>query len=187
MKPFSICFILLLNIVVSYAHDSSKAYFNITQNSENVIVNAEFPWTIRKALLDFKPALEKAKKTQVFKAAMFDYVASSFIITNKHGSPLNLLSISTAKSTGHSHQLDYIFTFEAGKISSVTNTLLFAINNNQLNYHSVQNNDEVTFVTSNEQPTYMLEQKTNNLWWLWLLVPLALLGALLYFLKKSNS
>lgn len=186
MRWIQISLLLLLCNSSLYAHDSNKAYFTITQNNNNILVQAEFPWTIRKALMQFKPSLEKANKTTVFKQALFDYVSSSLVIRNYNENKFKLLSITEVSSAGHSHQIDYLFTFEAGNIASITNTLLFTVNTNQINYHTIKQSKVLTFETSNEHPTFVLKHVNDTSVWFWLIIPVVLIGALLLLIKKKS-
>ena len=104
----------------TYAHDSKEAYFKIIKTESNIVVQAEFPWTIRNALFYFKPELENTKNKTVFENAFFDYVATSFIITNSNNRILKLLKVEMeAIPEGHNHQTNYIFTFENGELFEI--------------------------------------------------------------------
>ena len=39
---------------------------------------------------------------------------------------------------GHSHQNDYVLTYKGNSVEEITNTIMFNINDNQVNYITVQ-------------------------------------------------
>lgn len=56
---------------IGYAHDVQEAIFNIKTNENRTEVKAEFPWTIRKALLTAYPELENNTNQITFDKSFF--------------------------------------------------------------------------------------------------------------------
>ena len=59
MKIFLALSFLVLSYA-SFAHEPNEAFFEITQKGNTTEVIAEFPWTLRNALIEFYPSLETA-------------------------------------------------------------------------------------------------------------------------------
>ncbi|MCG1036336.1 hypothetical protein [Polaribacter sargassicola] len=179
-------FLLFLIILpfFAFAHDANKTFFKIVQSDDSIIVNAEFPWTLRNALLKFKPELKNSKNKIDFKNAFFDYVAINFILKDKNGQIIELLKIEEDKSVNtHSHQNNYIFYFDNGIFYEIQNTLLFNENKNQENFHFiVLENQKFTRITDNKNYNFNIYKSTTNYLY-WLIIPFLLL-LILFFFKK---
>ncbi|WP_179320436.1 DUF6702 family protein [Winogradskyella helgolandensis] len=141
-------FIFVTLSTFSFAHDANKAFFTIQQKEAMVEVTAEFPWSIRNALIDASPELENAKSQNDFDTAFFEYVQNNFQIRN-NGSSLKLLSVNDASHKGHSHQTNFVFLFQGTEFDDIKNTMMFNIYKDQENFHDVLfKNGHLKFITS---------------------------------------
>ena len=114
---FSSCIVLLFFAFsgVGFAHDANKAFFNIQQKDNLVEVRAEFPWSIRNALLEAYPELEHSKSKADFDTAFFDYVKTNFELRNED-SILKLIAVEEVTHNEHAHANAFIFLFEGTSI-----------------------------------------------------------------------
>lgn len=178
-------FIICLQL---YAHDSNQAHFKIEIQENCVVVITEFPWTIRKALLDFAPELKNSNDKDLFQTAFFNYINSTLILSDSEGNQIKLVSVKEMKNDGHSHQTNFKFTFEQSDIYRIKNFILFNVNAEQTNFHSiVKNQAEYEFITTNIDPEFILSNKiTSNSGrnFLWLLV---LISVPLYVWRYKNQ
>ena len=91
--PLILAFIFFSKILVE--HNSKEDFYKIEKRAEKVYVLAEFPWTIRKALLDFDPKLKEAHCKKTFEKSLFNYVKSNLkLITQKFTYMVNLIIMS---------------------------------------------------------------------------------------------
>ena len=74
MKYFVLFALSITVYFNSYAHSPFEAFFSISQSKDSVLIKAEFPWTLRNALLAFSPDLVNAKNSQDFEKAFVDYI-----------------------------------------------------------------------------------------------------------------
>ena len=173
----------------SFAHDTQEAFLNIEVSKESVHVKSEFPWTIRKALFKFDSTLDNSTNTDDIQTSFIRYVQSNLILTDYEGIQLELLKVYQAENAGHSHQTNYNFIYKGEELHKVTNTLLFNINDNQKNYHSLS---KTNFTTIQKRPSFILNV-SDKINYYWLLLPLFSLLALLIvklksiFLNKSDG
>ena len=153
----------------AFAHESNRSFFKIEQKETNVEVMAEFPWTIRNALLLFSPELKKSKSKKEFDAAFFKYINANFILTAANGTQLILQSVKEIRNEGHSHQNNFSFTFEGASYTKVSNSISFNLENNQVNFHKINLNGEILeYKTTKEDSSFEVPSKqtiaTNFLW-----------------------
>jgi len=185
--------ILILSIWFSksYAHDSKEAFFTISKTENAIIVKADFPWTIRNALFKFKPELANTRDKTSIENAFFEYVKLNLILKNKQENLLKLIHITEDTSIGHSHETKYIFTFENDKIFKVDNRLMFNLNDEQVNYHTILiNNKSSKYSTTKEHPIFNLGQKhasKMNLYWLIFLIAFLVLIPLYRKISTANK
>lgn len=166
----------------SFAHDTDKAYFKIYQDGETIEVVAEFPWTIRNAVLDFAPQLKSSNSKEEFDTAFHHYIAKNLILSDMHDNHLKLIEISKAEVSGHSHQNDYKLIFEGTTVSSITNTIMFNTNSTQENIHEFQyHNSTLKFTTDAQENTYTIQHQSKRFSYLWLIA----LVPLLYIIPKK--
>ncbi|WP_178984005.1 DUF6702 family protein [Winogradskyella helgolandensis] len=156
-------FIFVTLSTFSFAHDANKAFFTIQQKESMVEVTAEFPWSIRNALIDAYPKLENSKSQNDFDTAFFEYVNNNFQIEN-NGSRLKLLSVNDASHKGHSHQTNFVFLFEGNEFDVIKNTMMFNIYKDQENFHDVLfQKEHIKFITSLDLESFEIVPSSSDL------------------------
>jgi hypothetical protein len=156
---FSSCIILLFFAFsgVGFAHDANKAFFNIQQKDNLVEVRAEFPWSIRNALLETYPELEHSKSKADFDTAFFDYVKTNFELRNDD-SILKLIAVEEVTHNEHAHANAFIFLFEGNAFDTVKNAVMFNVYKDQENYHDILvSKEHLKFITSPDSPVAVLQ------------------------------
>lgn len=160
------------------AHESNKSFFKIEQKDATIEVIAEFPWTIRNALLEFAPELKTSKSKDEFDEKFFNYIKSAFIISDIKGKQLELLSVVHINTEGHSHQNNYLIVFKGSTYNKVKNTISFNLKNKQVNYHTLKKGYETNiFNTTINSPSFMIMNQHNAAFgylWLLILIPILL-------------
>ena len=158
-------FLLILFISIStlgFAHDANKAFFKIQQKENIVEVQAEFPWSIRNAVVEAYPRLESSKNQEDFDAAFFEYVKSNFKL-RQNNSVLKLISIEYDTQQGHSHQSNFVFVFEGNQVDSIKNTMMFNTYVNQENYHDILlDTEHIKFITSKDSSSFQMESSSQT-------------------------
>lgn len=156
-----------LAMIRVYAHDPREVFFVIEQMGDSILVKAEFPWTLRNALLVYEPSLKEASDSTSFEEVLFDYVRSMLVLWDHNGTKMELIRVRTLDNMGHSHQNDYVFTFQGNHLSEIRNELLFNVSDRQINYHIIKMGDEtVRDRTSPSGPSFHLERKASHgIWW----------------------
>ncbi|WP_299100720.1 hypothetical protein [uncultured Winogradskyella sp.] len=148
----------------SFAHDANKSFFKIQQKDNNVEVQAEFPWSIRNAIIEEFPTLENSNLNSDFKNAFFQYIERHFQIV--HGnSTLKLISVEEVAHSGHSHQNNFVLLFEGKTFDTIKNTILFNVYKDQENYHElIIEPNSIKFITSLNSNTFRLQaaSKVNS-------------------------
>ena len=192
MKKLTILTIAFILPFLAFAHEGNKSFFKIEQKETTVEVTAEFPWTIRSALLYFVPELKTLKTKEAFDAAFFEYIKSSFILMDKNGTQLELISIESINLDSHSHQNDFLFSFKGISLDKVSNQISFNLNSNQINHHTIVDRYEMrVYETTLGNPNFEISKQNNATFgYLWLLALLPLgLGFLfkkkIYYLKAG--
>ena len=139
-----------------FAHDANKAFFKIQQKDDVVEVQAEFPWSIRNAVLDAFPELENSNSQNDFDTAFFKYINDNFSISKGEGL-LSLVSVKEVNSQGHSHQNTVVFLLAGNNFDAITNTVMFNIFSNQKNYHEVDiNKQHLEFITTTKKTSFKI-------------------------------
>tara|TARA_R110002049_G_scaffold68465_7_gene177488 strand:- start:1233 stop:1811 length:579 start_codon:yes stop_codon:yes gene_type:complete len=158
-------FLLILFISIStlgFAHDANIAFFKIQQKENTVEVQAEFPWSIRNAVVEAYPRLESSNNQEDFDVAFFEYVKSNFQL-RQNNSVLTLISIEYDAQQGHSHQSNFVFVFEGNQFDSIKNTMMFNAYVNQENYHDILlDTEHVKFITSKDSSSFQMESQSQN-------------------------
>ena len=158
-------FIIIMSMTyyIGHAHSAKEAYFNIYKSEQSIDVYAEFPWTIRNALLTFKPELDQIKDDGIFEDAFFTYVEQNFKVLDENSTPLKLLEIKKNKVNGHAHQTNYIFRFKKGQLKQISNTLMFNINKEQVNHHILYPKTDVSeYISSFIKPSFLVQEKSQD-------------------------
>lgn len=163
MKQFIIIVLLSFVSLTGWAHEPNEAYFVIKNSATTIKVEAEFPWTIRKALLQFDESLASATTKTTFNEAFFSYVKKNLVLldaTNK----LKLLSIKELPRTGHSHGSRFLIVFQGNQFQSVQNELMFNLYENQQNHHEVTVKENVVndYITTKNTPIFELTEINNK-------------------------
>lgn len=143
-------------------HESNIAYFKIEQIDSTIIIHAEFPWTIRNALLEFAPELKKSKSQKMFDMAYFDYLKSTLILKDNYGNRLKLLNVDAIKNGGHSHQNEFTLTYLGKEFKTLYNSILFNINSDQSNYHILKSESNLTFKTTPINSIFINESSVSK-------------------------
>lgn len=143
----------------AYAHDSKEAFFTIPKDGRNgmVQVQAEFPWTVRTALLAYDTTLQKATTRADFDQAFFNYVKVNLILQDPEGQLLELRKVYEVEEGGHGHQSNFIFEYRGNTVEKITNTMLFNLSDQQINYHTIlADNQNWAFETRVAQPAFII-------------------------------
>lgn len=178
---------LFLAMTVGYAHETDEAFFKLIQKENTVEIEAEFPWSLRNALIAFDPTLATAKAKSAFENAFIAYLKANLILKSKDGRAFEFVAFTEVENNGHSHQNTYVLVYKGTDLHSVYNTLLFNINAGQENYHTLfVDTKEQAFVTTKEQE-YFEWADTNifSYWWFLLLLPIVY-GITSYYKRIGN-
>ena len=179
---------MCLCITNGFAHDANKAFFKIQQKDSVVEVQAEFPWSVRNAVLNAFPELENSNLQSDFDDAFFKYITTNLKISNGEEF-LPLVSVKAVKFEGHSHQNNFVIVYAGNNFNTITNTLMFNIYNNQKNYHNVLIENkaieyQTTLKTTSFNITDTTKQNTNTTIYLSLVIVFGLLFLGYKFIKK---
>lgn len=163
MKYFLILLVISCFQNMSFAHSPHECYFDIKIEKQSCTVTAEFPWTLRNALLAFDPTLKNAQAPQAFEQAFERYIRSHLILKDKEGKMLIFKGFRALESSGHSHQNEYVLEYEGGTIHQVTNTIMFEMSDKQSNYHSIMiDGTKRTFETYKGQDSFIIDNLSTN-------------------------
>jgi len=160
---------MLLLSIKGYGHEPNKAYFVVTQKASVVELQAEFPWTIRKALLSDNVGLKNATTKEEFDKAFFNYVKKYLILKNTSNESFDLLSVEELPKTGHSHGSTFLISFSGSELMSVKNELMFNLFKNQENYHEFNMGEKnvLEYSTTKKAPSFIVRETVeNNFLWL---------------------
>ncbi|MFK5974074.1 MAG: hypothetical protein QM485_12455 [Flavobacteriaceae bacterium] len=173
MKGFFCISLLCLVMTMGYAHEADEAFFKLTQKEATVEIEAEFPWSLRNALIAFDPSLATAKDKSAFENAFIAYLKANLILKNKDGRAFEFVAFTEIRNNGRSRQNTYVIAYKGSDLQSVYNTLLFNINAEQKNYHSLLiGSKQQAFVTTKEQEYFEWAAATAfNYWWFVLILP----------------
>lgn len=161
--------------IYGYAHETNEAFFTIIQKKNTVEIRAEFPWTMRNALIAFNPSLENTTDKKDFETTFVDYLKAHIVLKDKNGNILKYQEYKILENSGHSHQNNYLIIFKGSDLFEITNTIMFNIYDNQVNYNSITiNSKQETYKTKKGFDHFKLgDNKKINYWYLFfLLIPL---------------
>jgi uncharacterized protein YehS (DUF1456 family) len=170
------------------AHEVKESHFVLKKLDGHWVVQGDFPWILRNALIKFDPTVEKAMDQKIIDAALFSYVQSNLILKNQRGESIPLVRIEPTENPEHSHQIRYDFHFEGGDLAEITNTLMINVNEDQVNYLVFFDGEEMKNFKTSKNNTFIQLEKENHqpISWFWVWMGLiAALGSLVY-LKKRN-
>lgn len=189
MKHF-LLLVAFLFTNITLAHEVNEAFFNLVIKENTVDVEAEFPWTMRNALLEFNPSLDNSINQKDFEDTFVEYIKNNLILKDDNGKVLTFLGFTEMSDLGHSHQNNYVLRFEGNNLFEVTNTMMFNIFDNQINYTTTRvNSEEQTFKTNNKTLAFKLaKQKPYPYLYLFiLLAPLLIFIIRFQHLKRKTS
>lgn len=185
MIKYRLTLILSLIFTLCQAHNANEAFFTLKKGENTIEVQAEFPWTIRNALLDELPELEKTGDKTAFQHAFFNYIQNRFILKNEDQTSLDLLDVKEQETNGHSHHTNYVFVFKGQDVSTIENTIMFNISPNQKNYHTIEfYTPKDVFMTTPHNPEIHLAPKSQFLNYRTLIFILIGVGILAILFKR---
>lgn len=151
---------IVMSLTDAYAHDSTRAFFTIPENGKHgrVQVQAEFPWIIRNALSAYDTTLNTNKSRDAFDQALFNYAKANLIMEDAEGQALPLIKAYEVEEGGHGHQNNFIFEYQGNGVHQITNTMLFNVSEQQLNYHNIITDyQDVEFETTVAKPAFIIQ------------------------------
>ena len=178
------CFFSLYSNL-GHAHETNEAFFTFIQKETTVEIEVEFPWTLRNALIEFNPLLENSTTKKEFENTFSNYIKETIILKDKNGKLLHYQGFIELETKGHSNQNSYLLIFKGTNLFEVINTIMFNVNDNQVNYNSITiNSTEMTFKTKKGSNKFYINDSTtaNYSYFLLLLVPI--IFGLNYFNKN---
>lgn len=169
-----------------FAHEPNVAFFTFNLKDDLITVEAELPWSMRNALIDYNPKLEKSTNKQDFEITFFEYIKHNLILKDTNGVVIEFQTFEELKNNGHSHQNTYLLTFKGKNLFEVTNTIMFNLYKNQVNFNTLTWN-QTKFKTSNNKNSFKLNEETTSgfthKWWLFL-IPFSIVILILILKKK---
>ena len=170
----------------SYAHEPNRAFFEIAVESNEVVVKAEFPWTIREALMQYDSNFKNAKTKSEILKILFSYVNDNFKIKTLNDIQFQLLEVIELPNSGHTHGSEYKFIFKGKAANEIQNTLLFNLYENQFNHHEVSLNgkSKKEYKTVKEKPNFILKPVVKKSYTLWFL-GIVIVGVIVWIVKKT--
>lgn len=177
---YLLIFILLTSFnICGHAHETNEAFFTIIQKKKTIEITAEFPWTMRNALIQFNPSLEKSTKKKDFEYTFVNYIKANLILKDKRGNLIKYVEYRELENTGHSHQNNYLLIFKGNGLKEITNTIMFDVYETQVNYNTITiDSNRKTIQTHKEQISFVLDTDEQvRYWYLFLLLmPIAYIG-----------
>lgn len=153
-------------ISTGYAHDADKAFFDIELEEKTTVVYAEFPWSIRNALISFEPNYIKLKTIKEINAVFFNYTKEKLKLFNDDGEELTLLDVVLNKDPEHTHSTKYRLIYDGVDVVKVRNIFMVEHNKNQKNYHffADSSGEDKRIVTDKNFPSFdlKLQEPTTN-------------------------
>lgn len=178
------CFFILLGSNL-YAHKTNEAFFRVTQKESVIEIETEFPWTLRNALLNFRPELERASNKLEYEKAFIDYLKGNLVLTDSQGNVLEFMKFEQMENMGHSHQNNYRITYMGTSFERIKNTIMFNIFDNQVNYHRIKANAASKILkTTKDQTTIELLDKKKSHSWIFALIAV-MVSAIILEVSKS--
>ncbi|BDS14946.1 DUF6702 family protein [Aureispira anguillae] len=171
--------------IISYAscaHAPNEAFFELFESEGKLLIKAEFPWTIRKVLLDAFPQLNNAKSQEEMDQGFLAYLQQRIHLLDEKNQLIQIQKILKAPNpNGHGHGVVYLLVLESfSTIKSIQNTCMFEAYPNQQNFHTLEVNNKkvINFVTSHDAPLYFFQSGTNYLLWIGGILGILLVGGL---------
>ena len=167
MKKIFLSCLFVIVCELLFGHEKNEAFFDFVQKGNEIEVKAELPWTMRNALILYNPILEKSKSRTDFENTFLDYIRKNLIIKDKKGNELYLKGFEEIENNGHSHQNSFLIYFKGSDLFEVSNTIMFNLSENQVNYNTVAiDSRSNVFKTTKSQPFFKLvENRTRKYFW----------------------
>jgi hypothetical protein len=151
---------LLISINCAFSHSPNEVSFSIYEKDTSILVETEFPWSLRNAVFIADSSLNDSSSYKEIKTSLFNYVNQNFVIIDVNGKQIKLLKLIDLKNQGH-HE-NYQFVFEKKEIGKIKNTLLFNFSSKQKNFHLFQlNGKKLEFVLTKENPEKIIAEQSN--------------------------
>ena len=167
------------------AHEANNAFFQIIEKGHSVEIQAEFPWSIRSALIQFNPSLENSSERKDFEKTFEDYIKVNLVLIDIHGDTMPFSGFSELPNNGHSHQNNYSINYTGENLSQIINTILFNVYDSQVNYHTYQfDGSEKTFETNTVNTHFTIRKPSQNIF-AWVVFVGLLLGLLLFWKRTK--
>ena len=124
VNSFILVIICMFYSFLGHAHDPDKAYFKIKETEGNIVVLAEFPWSIRKVIDNVKTT--DVATSQDLQVKLHKYIAKHLVLEKKNGDLLPILNIEQLKIKKEEHHstANYKITFKGNQLHRFTNTLM---------------------------------------------------------------
>lgn len=176
---------------LSYAHAPDEAFFDIFESKGNLVVQIEFPWTIRKALLQAYPHLEQAQTQAEMEAGLLDYLKQNIQILDQQKQAFQLQSLIPIPNTStHGHGTLYQLNFDEYRpIHSIQNSIMFNSYPNQVNYHMLHTSKTALKFTTNQQvPSFVISAAATppSNWLLYTIITSLVFAILGVILKRKK-
>jgi hypothetical protein len=182
-----VLFLMGLNLK---AHEVRQAHFLLKKTNDRWMIEGDFPWTLRNALIQFDPKVEQATDQKSIDEVLFSYVQSHLILKTRAGNLIPLTEITRKGNPEHSHQILYEFHFEKGDLAEITNKLMFNLNDDHLNFLVFRDGEEEKmYKFSKNSPIIRLENENHlaiSSIWMWTFL-ISILGILVFGIGKKKG
>lgn len=188
MKHWLIAFIAFLNFQC-LAHSGKQAHFKI-EKSDSIYVTAEFPWTLRNALIEFDSTLIAARNQSEFHHAFYKYFPQNFQLLgiDKELIIPSRISLIPPKQSTHSHSVSYLIVYPNVEINCIKNKVMLSYNSSHTNFNSLQLQGKIKQFETNKnlQQFCLQEPKTESSIPIKLLMALGVLLGFIIYKKTKN-
>ena len=183
-------FLFLASLVICLqinAHSAKEAFFTFKVDT-TLSVEAEFPWTIRKALIKDYPELATIKSKTVIDSLCVEYLKENFRVFNDAGIINPVEKVVELPNSGHSHSYKVKMIFRDLGFQTIKNSLMFNLNENQINFHEVILDGEVQYFQTNQQKsTFKVRQGIPCELWVIVIGFIVLTIAFALLVKRKRS
>ena len=182
-------FVCIFN-VFGYAHETNEAFFTIIQKENTIEIKAEFPWTMRNALTAFNPSLKKSTNKDDFENTFVEYIKANLLLKDRNGNILKYQAYQELENNDHSHQNNYLIIFKGSDLFEITNTIMFNVYDNQVNYNTITiNSKQETFKTKSGLTHFELSESMNtkNRYYFFLFIPIIYIVYRWFVNKKTTT